>query len=79
MNSLSLELYSKSTHFVFEFIQNADDNIYEETVAPSFEITVEDRKMSFHSNEIGFNAQNVKAICKVGASTKKNLQGYIGM
>lgn len=34
--------------------------------------------MSFHSNETGFEAKNVEAICKVGASTKKNQKGFIG-
>lgn len=32
------------------------------------------------NNEIGFSAQNIEALCSVGASTKANMkkQGYIG-
>ena len=29
-------------------------------------------------NEIGFTEANVKALCKIGASTKKSQEGYIG-
>jgi len=75
---VSEELYSKSTHFILEFIQNADDNVYATNVIPTLRMCVNDREMSFHCNEMGFEAKNVEAICKVGASTKKGMGGYIG-
>jgi hypothetical protein len=90
---LSDELYSKSTHFVFEFVQNADDNSYDDSVVrapvaciflntnnfqPTLHMQIADSEASFHCNEVGFTRENVEAICRVGASTKKNVRGYIG-
>ncbi|KAF7978389.1 hypothetical protein HWV62_779 [Athelia sp. TMB] len=77
------ELYSKSTHFLLEFIQNADDNTYAADVLPQLCLTLGpdskgDAMIGIMCNEIGFKEENVIAICKIGASTKKNVQGYIG-
>lgn len=35
-------------------------------------------KIFIHSNEDGFSAANVSAICSVGESTKTSIRGYIG-
>ncbi|TCD66329.1 hypothetical protein EIP91_001478 [Steccherinum ochraceum] len=78
LNSLSNELYSKATHFLLEFIQNADDNVYPSQAVPTLRITLEPGWLVIECNEVGFTAENVKALCKIGASTKKGQEGYIG-
>lgn len=76
---LSDEMYSKATHFLLEFIQNADDNEYAANVKPELSLKFESRRITIECNEIGFNEENVRAICKIGVSTKKGCSGYIGM
>ena len=78
---LSSDLYNKKTHFLLEFIQNADDNTYADDVIPSLNLRIEDSLVVFECNELGFSAENVKAICDIGASTKtaeKSTRGFIG-
>lgn len=80
--SLAEQLYQKSTHFLSELIQNADDNSYE-TFVPTLNITftLSDRTLRIDCNEIGFGRSNVEAICKIGRSTKSSLGNstrYIG-
>lgn len=72
-------MYSKSTHFLLEFIQNADDNEYAANVTPTLTLKLEGRRIHIKCNEVGFNEANVRAICKIGVSTKKDFSGYIGM
>ncbi len=83
-------LYSKNPHFIFELIQNAEDNEYkdQDRYQPyiSFRLTKidptgtvdSDGALIIENNEIGFNRGNVNAICAVGKTTKKKEQGYIG-
>jgi HSP90 family molecular chaperone len=71
---LSEELYSESTHFLLELLQNADDNTYHSE--PTLKITyrIQDDGASFlqiDSNEIGFTYADVVALCSIGNSTKK--------
>ncbi|KAF2852960.1 hypothetical protein T440DRAFT_466522 [Plenodomus tracheiphilus IPT5] len=79
---LSEQLYQKSTHFLSELIQNADDNSYQ-TATPSLAITYthSNRTLRIDCNEIGFSKANVEAICKIGRSTKAKVadsRRYIG-
>ena len=71
---LSLELYSKDTHFVLELIQNADDNTYrggsKRSAPPSLKFVISERDIEVLNNEVGFSESNVRAICDVGKSTK---------
>src|SRR3989442_1122678 len=77
---LSAGLYAKDVHFVFELIQNAEDNRYATGVDPtlSFELTANDPTRTpgaegaliIENNEIGFQPDNIDAICDVGRSTK---------
>jgi hypothetical protein len=76
--SLSDELYAKDTHFIAELIQNCDDNTYPANVSPTLRLELNDRYISIECNEVGFTEENVRALCKVGASTKRDPQGYIG-
>ncbi|KZT00827.1 uncharacterized protein LAESUDRAFT_731898 [Laetiporus sulphureus 93-53] len=78
---LSTDLYNTKTHFLLEFIQNADDNNYDADTIPTLQLHLEQRRMIIRCNEKGFTAENVKAICDIGGSTKKKSegeQGYIG-
>ena len=80
-------LYSKDPHFIFELIQNAEDNSYHES-SPSLSFWLtktdptgsqkSDGALIIHNNEIGFTPGNVDALCAVGKTTKQKAQGYIG-
>ena len=84
---LADDLYNKHTHFIFELIQNAEDNTYKDPVPYlSFRLTKTDPTNSegsqgaliIQNNEIGFSHDNVDTICRVGKTTKKKERGYIG-
>jgi hypothetical protein len=81
LHRLTNDLYNKKTHFLLEVIQNADDNTYGANIVPTLRLRIENRLVVFECNELGFNADNVKAICDIGGSTKlreKNTRGFIG-
>lgn len=79
---LSEGLYSKETHFVHELVQNAEDNSYAEGVTPWLSMELldsdplgaegTDGALLVANNELGFTAADVRALCAVGASTKKH-------
>ena len=75
-------LYSKETRFLYELIQNAEDNSYSKATAdgeePFLAFKLYPHKIIIDSNEDGFSESNIKAICSVGNSTKKQSAGYIG-
>ncbi len=87
IQALAHDLYSKETHFIFELIQNAEDNTYKEAEPSiSFRLVKADPTntqnavgaLIIQNNEIGFSPDNVDAICAVGKTTKSKIQGYIG-
>ena len=60
-------------------VQNADDNIYPENVEQSLTFIVQEKGIVVLNNEMGFSAENVRALCDVGNSTKRGCStGYIG-
>lgn len=60
-------------------VQNADDNIYPENVEPTLTFILQDSGIVVLNNERGFFAQNIRALCDIGNSTKKGSNaGYIG-
>lgn len=76
---LSQDLNTKPTHFIYELIQNADDNKYDRSEeAPFLRLVVTPHRITIDSNEDGFSYENVEALCSVGKSTKKGRSGYIG-
>ena len=87
IRTLSNDLYSKDTHFIFELVQNAEDNEYNAS-EPSLYFVLKkndptgtlgaDGALIVLNNEIGFSYENVDAICAVGESTKSKQKGYIG-
>ena len=69
---ISRELYSEKTHFLWEIVQNADDNGYTFAEIPTLTFSAEPGHLLITSNETGFEAAHVEAICNVGGSTKKD-------
>ncbi|KAK9138344.1 hypothetical protein Sjap_008938 [Stephania japonica] len=60
-------------------VQNADDNVYPENVEPTIVFIMQSSEIIVLNNERGFSAQNIRALCDVGSSTKKGSSaGYIG-
>ncbi|RDK42854.1 hypothetical protein M752DRAFT_275955 [Aspergillus phoenicis ATCC 13157] len=80
--TLSKNLYNSSARFVFELVQNADDNHYttarRRATVPSLAFHVYPRRIVVDCNEDGFTHENLVAICNVGKSSKTGAQGYIG-
>ncbi|KAI7969881.1 hypothetical protein EIK77_006829 [Talaromyces pinophilus] len=81
-SSLSKNLYNSSARFVFELLQNADDNSYSRAKAssadPYVSFRVYNQRIVVECNEDGFTHENLVAICNVGKSSKSGAQGYIG-
>ncbi len=87
IETLANDLYSKDTHFIFELIQNAEDNDYN-TSEPSFSFYLSQSDptntpgakgaLIVQNNEQGFLPDHVDALCAVGKTTKNKPQGYIG-
>ncbi|KAK0721152.1 hypothetical protein B0H67DRAFT_536144 [Lasiosphaeris hirsuta] len=80
---LSDQLYDKSTHFILELIQNADDNTYDlrPDSPPTLNFTYKKGTVRIDSNETGFLEKHVRAICTIGQSTKGGIghsTRYIG-
>ena len=79
LQKLSQDLYSDQGHFLLELIQNADDNQYPSNIQPTLRFLLSDQRIIVCNNEIGFQRDNIDAICNVGTSTKgKHKQGYAG-
>ncbi|XP_042515046.1 protein NO VEIN [Macadamia integrifolia] len=79
LHCLSQELYSQDSHFILELVQNADDNFYPEDVEPTLAFILQATGIVVLNNEQGFSAENIRALCDVGNSTKKGSNaGYIG-
>ncbi|KXH24937.1 hypothetical protein CSIM01_09992 [Colletotrichum simmondsii] len=80
--TLAKNLYSSKARFVFELLQNADDNKYTKASSlgskPFVFFRIFPRKIVVECNEDGFSQENLEAICPVGQSSKTGAQGYIG-
>ncbi|KVH90986.1 protein of unknown function DUF3883 [Cynara cardunculus var. scolymus] len=60
-------------------VQNADDNVYPCNVEPTLTFILQETGVIVLNNERGFSVENIKALCDVGNSTKKEPSaGYIG-
>lgn len=71
-------MYTSQARFVFELLQNADDNQYTRGQDPYVVFRVYPDRIVIECNEDGFTRQNLKAICNIGKSSKTVSQGYIG-
>ncbi|XP_074579426.1 protein NO VEIN [Curcuma longa] len=79
LHCLSQELYSQDSHLLLELVQNADDNVYSHSVEPTLVFILQEAGIVVLNNEVGFSADNIRALCDIGNSTKKGeAAGYIG-
>ncbi|KAI9372834.1 hypothetical protein BJX61DRAFT_542344 [Aspergillus egyptiacus] len=80
--TLAKNVYNSSARFVFELLQNADDNSYfharSRSATPYVSFRVYPGRIVLECNEDGFTRENLVAICNVGQSSKSGAQGYIG-
>ena len=76
------DLYDTDTRFIFELLQNAEDNRYGSVLSrdeiPYINFTLHEDRLVVDSNEDGFNEQDVRAICSIHNSSKPLTGGYIG-
>lgn len=76
------DLYDVDARFIFELIQNADDNQYSVADHQSqvrflhFKLYYD--RIIVESNEDGFSEQDLRAICSIHQSTKRQAGGYVG-
>lgn len=79
---LAKEIYSSDARFVFELLQNADDNQFERAkdhgALPFISFERHPDRIVVECNEDGFTEENFLSICQVGKSTKKTSYGYTG-
>nr|CAB3497808.1 unnamed protein product [Digitaria exilis] len=69
----------KALHDCETWVQNADDNVYPEDVEPTLSFILQENGIVVLNNERGFSAENIRALCDIGNSTKKGSnRGYIG-
>ncbi|KAI1137757.1 hypothetical protein F5Y05DRAFT_386264 [Hypoxylon sp. FL0543] len=80
--TLAKNLYSKDVRFLFELLQNADDNNFSRAlragIIPHVSFNIYKDRIVVDCNEDGFTEENLRAICNVGRSSKTGAQGYIG-
>lgn len=79
---MARNLYTSNARFVFELLQNADDNNYSAALAagatPYVSFNISPGKVCIECNENGFTRENLGAICAIGKSSKVGATGYIG-
>ncbi|KAL5608429.1 hypothetical protein FOBRF1_008926 [Fusarium oxysporum] len=79
---LAKQIYGSGARFVFELLQNAEDNIFkkarEAKALPFVSFKIYPNKIIVECNEDGFTEPDLQAICAVGQSTKSASHGYIG-
>jgi len=68
---LAEELYSTRTHFFYELIQNAEDNIYSKNKKPHIEFEIHPEYLLIKNNEKGFLERDVNSISDIGLSDKE--------
>ncbi|KAI1748144.1 hypothetical protein F4782DRAFT_384783 [Xylaria castorea] len=80
--TLATNLYTSKARFIFELLQNADDNTYSKALGsgaiPYLSFCVHPSCVIVECNEDGFTDKNLAAICSISKSSKAGAQGYIG-
>ncbi|KAI9657880.1 MAG: hypothetical protein M1831_004116 [Alyxoria varia] len=75
MEKVVEDIYTQDSRYLYELIQNADDASYqiaaEQHEIPSLTFTLDRKHLLVDSNEDGFTAANVTAVCSVSESSKK--------
>ncbi|HFU75055.1 MAG TPA: hypothetical protein ENK66_02300 [Arcobacter sp.] len=76
---ISENLYSEDSHFIYELIQNAQDNSYDTIDKKKLDFFVSKDGILIKNNEKGFKDTQIEAICDFANSTKKDKNlGYVG-
>jgi hypothetical protein len=79
---LAKQIYGSGARFVFELLQNADDNFFKKAgdakIDPFITFKVHPNHIIVECNEDGFSERDLDAISAVGQSTKSSESGYIG-
>lgn len=82
LSRLAKNLYTIKARFIFELLQNADDNNYTNATAsgslPFVSFHVYPRLIVLDCNQDGFTDADLAAICSIGKSSKGGAQEYIG-
>lgn len=82
VSTLAKNLYTADVRFIFELLQNADDNKFSIAAglgsSPLVSFSLYENRIVVDCNEDGFSGANLRAICAVGQSSKTAAQGYIG-
>lgn len=82
IKTLARNIYGSDARFVFELLQNADDNRFKRAkeggAIPFISFQVHPNRIIVECNEDGFTVNDLEAICSVGESTKSGSHGYIG-
>jgi hypothetical protein len=77
-----MNLYSSDARYLYELVQNAEDNSYTDAATrnqpPFLHFSIYPDKIYVDTNEDGFTTENVEGICSIGRSRRQNAQGYIG-
>ncbi|PNP78159.1 hypothetical protein FNYG_08476 [Fusarium nygamai] len=81
-DSLARNIYGSGARFVFELLQNAEDNSFrkadDKNDHPFISFQIHPKHIVVECNEDGFTSLDLKAICSVGESTKTAKHGYVG-
>ncbi|KAF5722957.1 hypothetical protein FMUND_2314 [Fusarium mundagurra] len=79
---LARNIYGSGARFVFELLQNAEDNSFrkadDKNDPPFISFQIHPKHIAVECNEDGFTSLDLKAICSVGESTKTAKHGYVG-
>ncbi|KAL7908107.1 hypothetical protein GGI35DRAFT_469887 [Trichoderma velutinum] len=83
VSTLAKNLYTSDARFVFELLQNAEDNSFDKALdanlTPQVSFELHPDHIIIDCNEDGFEPKHIKAICAVGQSSKTGTQnGYVG-
>lgn len=82
MGRLAKQLYDNDARFLFELLQNADDNSFEVAKArggtPYIAFKVYPDRIIVECNEDGFTKEDLEALCDVGGSSRTSWHGYTG-
>lgn len=62
--------------FIQEFLQNADDCLYDQEVTPTFSLSINGNTIITEYNETGFTRANIRSITAIGESTKNKLLSH---
>ncbi|KAJ6786166.1 hypothetical protein PWT90_00728 [Aphanocladium album] len=82
VKTLAKEIYGDGVRFIFELLQNADDNKFAKAAKrnepPFIRFQIWPQKIVVECNEDGFTKADLSALCDIGQSTKTTRYGYIG-